>query len=146
MSFKTEVIIEGSPSQVFEALTKGVQQWWGYTDNTVHKMSDVFTTSFDKTYWKFEITEYVPHSKLTWSCIDARHIHEGYNGIEKEWLDTNVKWEIVPLLDKVKVYFEHEGLVPELNCYELCSNVWQMFLVSSLKKYVETGEGKPSLM
>ncbi|MEZ5016379.1 MAG: SRPBCC domain-containing protein [Flavipsychrobacter sp.] len=146
MGYTTEIIIEAMPADVFNALTKKVQDWWGYTDNEVKELADIFTTSFDKTFWKFEITEYVPNKKLTWTCIDARHVHEGYNGIEKEWLGTKVKWELVLLADRTKVYFEHEGLEPELNCYELCSTTWEMFLVTSLKKYVETGIGKPSLM
>jgi uncharacterized protein YndB with AHSA1/START domain len=40
-------------------------------------------------------------------------------------------------------HFRHAGLVPQLGCYEQCSNDWGHFLHSSLVSYLETGIGHP---
>jgi hypothetical protein len=41
------------------------------------------------------------------------------------------------------VAFAHEGLTPEVECYEVCTNAWSMFVTGSLKSLIETGEGQP---
>lgn len=42
-------------------------------------------------------------------------------------------------------YFIHNGLVPELNCFEICYPTWKHFVTQSLKKFIETGTGIPYL-
>ena len=146
MSYTTQVLIKGSKEQVFSAISKNVQKWWGNTDDPVAAVNDEFTTSFDQTFWKFKIAEFEPFSKIVWNCIDARHIHSGYTGIEKEWLGTSVVWsleEIAPT--ETLLHFTHDGLVPELNCYEICFPEWERFVTQSLKSFVESGKGMPHL-
>ena len=48
----------------------------------------------------------------------------------------------VVLDGKTRLDFEHIGLVPALECYDLCSNCWSYFL-GSLQQLVETGRGTP---
>ena len=145
MSYSTNVFINARPEPVFKAITKHVQEWWGNTDSPVSKQGDVFTTSFASTFWKFEISELDENTRIVWNCIDARHIHEGYDGIEKEWVGTSVEWNIETKEDGTLLSFTHNGLVPELNCYEICYPAWERFVTQSLKSYVETGEGMPFL-
>lgn len=146
MSFTTKVLIKGSKEDVFKAISQHVQKWWGNTDSPVSKIGDEFTTSFDKTYWKFKISKYLPFSKIVWNCIDAKHIHSGYNGIEKEWIGTSVNWLLEEKgKEETLLHFTHNGLVPELNCYEICFPAWERFVIQSLKNFVETGVGMPHL-
>jgi uncharacterized protein YndB with AHSA1/START domain len=146
MSYTEEVLIKASNKQVFDAISQHVQKWWGNTDCSVRAIGDEFTTTFDKTYWKFKITEFEADIKIVWSCIDARHIHTGYEGIEKEWVGTSVEWILEESgKDETLVLFKHNGLVPELNCYEICFPAWEMFVTRSLKSFVETGIGMPYL-
>ncbi len=146
MSFDQQVTISSSAESVFTAITQNIQDWWGKTDSVVSKLGDEFTTSFDQTFWKFRIIEFVPNQKLIWECIDARHIHEGYEGIEKEWLGTKVYWKIITVSENESVLeFSHDGLTPDLNCYEICTMGWERFVSVSLKRYAETGTGMPYL-
>lgn len=146
MPYKLKVLIKGNTRQVFEAITKNVQDWWGKTDSSVSSSNDEFTTSFGSTFWKFKISEFVPHSKIVWNCIEAKHIHTGYDGIEKEWVGTSVEWKLEAKNQKeTLLYFTHNGLVPELNCYEICFPAWESFVSVSLKSFVETGKGMPHL-
>lgn len=146
MSYSEKVIINGSQKQVFDAISNQVQEWWGNTNNPVYAVGDEFTTRFDRTYWKFKISEFEPYNKIVWNCIEARHIHAGHEGIEKEWIGTSVEWVLEKSSDKeTLLHFVHNGLVPELNCYETCFPAWEMFVTKSLKSFIETGKGMPSL-
>jgi hypothetical protein len=71
MNYSQEVEINSSAESTFVAITKQLNDWWGKTDTSVEKTGDEFTTSFNKAFRKFRITEYVPNKKVTWSCIDG---------------------------------------------------------------------------
>jgi len=146
MSYTQQVTIASSSEKVFKAITENVQKWWGNTDLTTRKIGDEFTTSFDKTFWKFRLLELIPKNKIVWQCIDARHIHKGYEGIEKEWIGTTVQWTIHSKSDEESILtMQHNGLTPDLNCYEICTPAWDRFVTESLKRFVETGTGMPYL-
>jgi len=146
MSYKTSVTINRNSESVFNAIIQSVQSWWGNTNDTVSKIGDEFTTSFDKTFWKFKISELKPNTRIVWNCIDARHIHTGYDRIEKEWIGTSVEWNLEQKsLNETLLNFTHNGLVQELNCYEICTPAWEMFVTQSLKSFIETGKGMPHL-
>ncbi len=147
MSFNLQVEINTDSNKVFEAITNHVQDWWGNTDKAFSAIGDEFTTSFDKTYWKFKIAELDPNSKIVWECIEANHVHDGYEKIQTEWEGTSVEWLIEQESpNKTILTFAHNGLEPNLNCYEVCTPAWEMFVTKSLKKFVETGRGTPALM
>ncbi len=40
-------------------------------------------------------------------------------------------------------YPDFSGLVPTLECFEVCAQGWDYFFVNSLKQYLVTGEGSP---
>ena len=42
------------------------------------------------------------------------------------------------------LYFRHEGLTPELECFDMCHEGWTHYL-ASLVSYVETGQGRAAL-
>ena len=88
---------------------------------------------------------YKPDHKLVWRCVKANHVVKGYEGIEEEWLNTSVEWTLNTNGTGTTVQFIHNGLRPELNCYEICSTAWEMFVSQSLKRYIETGKGTPVL-
>lgn len=146
MSYRTNVSIKANSAVVFNAITHSIQEWWGNTDSAVSKLGDEFTISFDNTFWKFKISEFEPNSRIVWNCIDAKHIHTGYDEIEKEWIGTSVEWNLEEKSeDETLLYFMHNGLVPELNCYEICTPAWESFVAESLKSFVETGKRMPHL-
>lgn len=146
MSYTTKVLIKGSKEQIFDAISQHVQKWWGNTDCTVSGIDDEFITSFDKTYWKFKISKFEPFTEIVWKCIDASHIHAGYNEIEKEWIGTSVQWLLEESnQNETILHFTHNGLIPELNCYEICFPAWERFVTKSLKSFVEMGTGMPHL-
>ena len=145
MDYTQEVIIGANQEKIFTAIAQNLEKWWGITDLAVTKIGDEFTTSFGPTFWKFRIAGFLPGKKITWKCIDAKHVHEGHGDIEKEWIGTTVYWTIEPEGNQAKVSVVHEGLTPDLNCYSVCEPAWDHFILDSLKSYAETGKGKPHL-
>ena len=146
MSYNKKVLISSDSKEIFTAINQNVQQWWGNTDTPVSKVGHEFTTCFDKTYWKFRIIDLTPYRKIVWKCFEARHVHNGYNDIEKEWVGTFVHWTIESISSKEsELSFSHDGLTPDLNCYEICTPAWDRFVTQSLKSFVETGVGMPHL-
>ena len=143
MDYQTSFSTSASRETSFHAITKGIDKWWGKVDNAVDKLGDEFSIFFGDTEWCFKITQYVPFEKLKWHCIKANHVHTGLQDIQEEWLNTDVKWDLTKAEGKVKITITHKGLTEHLNCFEVCKSGWDYFLLTSLKSYLETGEGTP---
>lgn len=74
-------------------------------------------------------------------CVEAQHIHEGLPAsILKEWEGTVLRWDIQPEGKLTRVHVLHKGLVPSMNCYEVCEQGWDHFFVRSLRRYLDSGE------
>jgi hypothetical protein len=54
--------------------------------------------------------------------------------IEKtdEWVGTKVIFEISERNGKTQLVFTHEGLTPEVECYDSCAPAWSMYLQDKL--------------
>ena len=88
------------------------------------------------------VIKLVPNKRVELECIEAHHVHEGLSeSIREEWMGTKLKWTIEGKGDQTRISFMHEGLVPTLNCYEICEAGWDHFFVNSLKSYLDKGEG-----
>jgi len=90
-----------------------------------------------ETFWKFKATNVVQNSKVTWECVAAHHVHAGISDIEKEWLGTRVHWNLSEKNGDTEMEMIHEGLVPGLNCYNICKEGWDYYFVKSLKNYLD---------
>jgi hypothetical protein len=79
--------------------------------------------------------------KVAWLVLDNY-----FNFIEDktEWKGTKINFEIARKGDKTEVHFTHVGLVPEYECYGVCSNAWGSYINGSLKKLITTGKGNPN--
>jgi len=91
---------------------------------------------------KMKITEVIPGKKVVWRVLDNY-----FNFIEdkNEWKDTEISFEISRKGNKTEVRFTHVGLVPEYECFDVCSNAWGSYINGSLRSLITTGEGKPNL-
>ena len=144
MDYKKSVVIKSTVELVFGALTKEIDRWWGSVDNSAVKEGFIFKVSFgEESYWKFKVIELIKFEKIIWECVES---HQDHNlvGIDKEWLNSRLHWNIAEVDGKVKVDFLHEGLVSTGVCYDVCSSAWDFYILHSLKNYLETGEGKPN--
>jgi len=63
---------------------------------------------------------------------------------KSEWKGTTTSFEIARKGDKTEVCFSHLGLVPEYECFDLCSTSWDSYINGSLKSLINTGKGHPN--
>ncbi len=118
-------------------MTSEIDKWWGKVDNKISKEGDEFQIRFGKAYWKFRTIQFKPSFQLVWLCID------GYPEMEREWIGTELSWNLENGNSQTVLSFEHNGLTPSLNCYHVCAPTWDTFLTRSLKSYCETNIGYP---
>lgn len=148
MNFKKTIIVSTTKEQVFDAVTTGISNWWGNSKSTITKVGDKFSIFFEEgTEWQFEATVLDKLNEVRWKCIYANHSFSKLKGIKEEWLNSEIVFVFTDLdQNTIELTFEHKGLTPELNCYEICDAGWTYFIVTSLKQYLETGKGSPNMV
>ncbi len=138
-SYSTELLIKCSIEKAFAALSSNIGDWWGDQDKPVQNPEDVFTMSWGEPWYQFRVVAYEPNHKITWECIDAKQIIGDLEGVEKEWVGTQLQWTLKESRkQETELQFIHQGLVPEFICYDFCSNTWDRFIAFNLKKYLES--------
>jgi hypothetical protein len=61
-----------------------------------------------------------------------------------EWKGTKIVFELARKGENTQIRFTHVGLVPEYECFEVCSNAWGTYIGGSLKSLITTGKGHPN--
>lgn len=64
---------------------------------------------------------------------------------QDEWTGTEIRFEITALQDGgAELTFQHVGLVPEFECYEVCHKSWRFYVGHSLRRLIAEGAGQPN--
>jgi hypothetical protein len=61
-----------------------------------------------------------------------------------EWNGSDIVFELSEN-GKTEVRFAHVGLVPQIECYDSCSNAWGLLVNGNLRKLITTGRNQPDL-
>ena len=141
-SYTTTFTVDQTPKEAFDAITN-VRGWWsGQIDGRTDQLGEEFTYRYeDVHYSKQQITEFVPDEKVVWLVLDA---YLSFVEDKTEWNGTKVIFEVAEKGDKTEIRFTHQGLVPEYECYDNCSNAWGFYINSSLRDLITTGKGDPN--
>ena len=132
-NYHKQIEVSSTAKTVFNALTDEINLWWSNTSNSLQKEGGQFTIHFENGYWwTFKILEFTPNHDIVWKCID------GEPDFNKEWIGHILHWEIIEDNSKTIIKFHQVGLSPKIECYEVCSTTWDMFITDRLKKHVET--------
>ena len=135
------VDVDQSAHEVFNAVNN-VSKWW--TENlkgTTKALNDEFTVQFeDVHYSKQRLIEVVPDKKIVWLITESRL---SFLQNKQEWNDTRLVFDISAHGDKTRLQFTHVGLVPDIECYNDCSNAWGYYISGSLTKLITSGKGQP---
>lgn len=130
------------PAVVFAAINN-VRGWWsagieGTTDiaggRFVHQVQDLHRC-------EIEVTELEADRRVVWTVIDN---HFGFTKDKTEWTGTTIRFDILPLEGGSELIFAHIGLVPDYECYDVCTSGWTNYM-ASLKSLIETGRGDPNI-
>jgi len=133
--YTTTFTVDQTPEEVYAAINN-VRGWWldGKVEGSADKLGDEFTYTYeDIHYSKQKVTESVPGKKVVWEVIESSI---NFVKDKTEWKGTKITFEISKKDDKTEVRFTHVGLVPEIECFNDCSNAWGHYVNGSLKNFI----------
>ena len=141
ISFTTSFVVDQSPKEVFDAINNP-RGWWGKDiEGSNDSVDDEFTYRVkDIHYSKIKVIELIPNEKVVWLVLDNRM---NFVDDQSEWVGTKISFEIAAKGDQTQVRFAHLGLVPEYECFDVCSNAWGSLMHRSLPSLITTGTGQP---
>lgn len=120
-----------TPAAIFEILSD-VRQWWvGLYSEEINgeskQLNDIFTfvAGGDVHYSKQQAIELVPNKKIVWKVIDSKL---SFLKQADEWTGTAFGFEIDAHANGSKITFTHQGLVPQIECYNDCSSAWTAYM------------------
>jgi len=117
-----------------------VADWWTASfTGASGKVGGAFTVRFGETFVDFAVVELVPARRIVWQVTDC-NLH--FIGDKKEWKDTRVVFDISDGA-ATTVTMTHAGLVPGVECYEVCRKGWNFFITESLQKLLRENQGMP---
>lgn len=140
--FTTTISAKQSPMEVFNAITN-VRGWWSEeVEGHTEKVNDEFTYQYNDVHrCKMKLTEVVPGKKVVWEVLDN---HFSFTQNKREWIGTQVVFDIAEKDNKTQLRFTHVGLVPEYECYSACVNGWSQYIQKSMLNLITTGKGQPN--
>lgn len=136
------VPIQAPPQAVYEALTteEGLKRWW--TDDVSAEPREGSTATFrfegGQVAFNMKVDKLDPPATVEWSVQDPA---------PPEWGGTRVTWHIQPGDDgngdgTSRLLFGHRGWKSTENSFPAINYNWAYYL-TSLKEYLEKGEGFP---
>lgn len=143
--YTCKLIIEAPASTVYAALTtqSGLRGWWTADCDAGTGVGAQATFRFDETFKVMRIERLLQDAEVCWQCVQAHIDAPGLLTRTDEWIGTSILFLLIPRSSsETLLEFEHIGLAPQVECYEICTRGWQQFL-ASLKSYAETGKGTP---
>jgi hypothetical protein len=119
-----------------------VSEWWVENlEGSSHKLNDVFTIHFSgNNFVTHKIIEFVPNKKVVWLVTDC---YLEWLTDKTEWTNTKMSFEISTKENSTEINFTHIGLVPEVECYDMCVKGWDQYVKGSLLKLITEGKGQP---
>jgi uncharacterized protein YndB with AHSA1/START domain len=141
-NFTVSFTVDKIPEEVFDAVTNPRGWWSEEIEGDTAKLDDVFTYHYKDIHrCEMKLIEVVPNKKVVWQCLDN---HFNFIEDKTEWKGTKVIFEVSKKDGKTGLHFTHQGLVPDYECYDVCSDAWGTYINGSLKSLIATGKGHPN--
>lgn len=141
-NYHTSISVNTGAKDAFKAINS-ICEWWSTDfEGGANKQGDIFTVRFGDTFITMKVVEFIPNTKIVWKVVDSwKHWMKSNN---TEWIGTKISFDIAEKEDKVQVHFTHIGLVPVLDCFDVCSDAWNGYITGSLRNLINTGKGQPT--
>ena len=139
--FTTSFTVEKTPEEVYAAIND-VRGWWsGEVAGDTDRLGAEFTYTVAGVHRSVQrIAELVPGQRVVWQVTDAS-LEFARN--KREWVGTAIVFEIVRAGTRTEVRFSHNGLVPDFECFDACSNAWGLLVGKNLRNRILSGEPQP---
>lgn len=134
-NYATSITVDRTPTEVFEAIIDPRKWWSGEFEGSTDELGDVFTYRYEDLHMsKQKVTELVPGKRVVWLVVEG-----GPRFVEaNEWKGTRIIFDITEKGSGTELRFTHEGLMPRLECYDVCSDAWGSIIRDDLRNLIET--------
>jgi hypothetical protein len=126
------------PADDIFKLLLDVRQWWtGLYEEKITGKTDQLNEAFDYHagggihYSRQKLVERIPSKRIAWLVTDSKL---DFLKDTSEWTNTKICFDLAQEGSKTVVTFTHEGLEPEIECYNQCSSAWMGYLQNLEKK------------
>ena len=134
MNYTTTLFVQQTPDDVYAAINDVGSWWTGDISGPTDTLGGEFTYRYeDKHRSTQRVTELVPDRRVVWLVTDA---HLPFASNPTEWTGTHIVFDINEVEGGTEMRFEHQGLIPELDCYSSCSNAWASLVTTNLKNRI----------
>ena len=136
--FHRSITVNVSPGEAMNKISQ-VNRWWKQDfSGSAQNPGDRFTVLFgDPSFVDFVVSELVQNKKLVWKVTDC---YLPWFENKKEWNGTDVVFVLLEEDGKTTIDFTHIGLVPEIECYEVCEKGWNGH-IDTLGRFIDEGKG-----
>jgi len=140
--FTTAFSVDKTPNDVFDAITN-VRGWWSEEiEGSTDRLNDEFVYQYKDIHrCKMKLTDVVTGKRVAWLVLEN---YFDFTQDKTEWTGTEISFEISDRDGQTGLRFTHRGLVPEYECFEICSNSWGFYINGSLRSLITTGKGQPN--
>jgi len=140
--YHASIMVDATAHEAFNCINSVTKWWTENLEGSSQKLNDEFTVRFgDVHYSKQKLVEVVPGKKVVWLVTDSKL---NFIKDKQEWTNTKISFEISNHGTETKINFTHLGLIPEIECFDACSNAWSEYIQGSLLKLINTGKGQPT--
>jgi hypothetical protein len=141
-NYTATILVDQSPSEAFDAI-RNVRGWWSEEiTGSTQRVGDEFKYHYkDLHKCTMKLVELVPGKRVAWLVTDNFF---SFTEDKAEWKNTKIVFDIAKKGGQTEIHFTHEGLVPEYECYNVCSDAWGTYIRGSLKSLIATGKGSPN--
>lgn len=134
-NFTLIILVDKSPEEVFNVV-KNVRLWWsglfgeefnGDSEKLLEEFS--FRAGDGMHYSKQKLIELEANKKIAWLVTESK-----LNFLKKtdEWTCSKLIFELEQQGNKTQVTFTHQGLTPEIECFDSCAPAWTMYIQQKL--------------
>jgi hypothetical protein len=130
-NFQYRFISSKKISEVFAHLTNPKNWWVGIFGETIEGKSGCINDEFSFRagdgvhYSNQKLIELVVDKKIVWLVTES---NLSFLKSTNEWSGTKICFDFEIVGNQTKITFTHEGLIPEIECYEGCSSAWTQYL------------------
>ena len=140
--FTTSFTVDQSPAEAFAAITNPRGWWSEAIEGGTEKLGDeFFYSNGDTHYCTMRLSEVVPDQRVVWHVVDN---HFEFTNDEREWIGNDIAFDVRTVDGRTQVQFTQHGLVPDYECFSVCSNAWTGYINASLKSLITMGKGAPN--
>lgn len=138
-NFTISISAEISAEEAIKKISN-VPEWWGITfSGNSGKQNDQFVVKMGgDSFFDFTVTELIPGKRVVWSITDC---NMPWYSDKKEWANTKLIFDLKETGDMTVLAFTHDGLTPDVECYNDCAPGWTHWIKTSLFSYLTTGKG-----